>query len=127
MTRSIRTILVLPLIGLMWVAFTLGSVQPVRAADAVTDGNVAERIAGAQTAADHEALAAYFRAQAAAAGEKVKLHQAMLASVTAKWAGKNSASWERHCRSLIRMYTDAQKEAEGLAAEHDAMAKAASK
>lgn len=127
MTRYIRATLTLTLIGLMWAAFTLGSVQSARAAGPVTDDNVAERLASAQTAADHEALAAYFRAEAAAAGEKVKLHQAMLASATKKVAGKSWVSWELHCNGLIKMYKDAQKEAEGLAAEHEAMAKVAAK
>jgi hypothetical protein len=113
--------------ALTWAALTLAQAPAVSAADAVTDENVAERVASAQTAADHEALAAYFRAQAAAAGEKVKLHQNMLSSSAKKVAGKSWVSWEMHCQSLIRSYKNAQKEAEQLAADHERLAKEAAR
>jgi hypothetical protein len=112
---------------LLCAASTFISARPVSAADAITDDNVAERVASAQTAADHEALAAYFDSQAAAAAAKIKLHEKMLTSANQKISGKSAASWEMHCKSMIRSYKEAQKEAEALAEAQRGMAKEAGK
>lgn len=108
---------------LLWAAFTLTPALPVAAADAVTDQNVAERAASAKTAADHEALAAYYKAAAAAAAAKVKSHEEML-EATQK-AGRTAPSWKTHCRNWIAAYTKAENEAQSLAAEHERLAKEA--
>jgi hypothetical protein len=91
----------------------------------VTAENVAERIAAAKTAADHEALAAYFRQQAAAQADKVKLHEDMLARYK-KVGGKPYETMITHCQTLLGNYRQAQKEYEALAEEHAKMAKEAS-
>lgn len=115
----------LSLIALLWGALVIAPLSQALAAGDVTDSNVAERLTSAQSAADHEALAAYFRGQAAAAGEKAKLHESMLNGTNTM--GKGWASWATHCKSLIKMYKDTQKEADALAAEHTSLAKAATK
>lgn len=127
-TGSISGSLRVLLLGiLLCSASTFVPVRPASAHDAITDDNVVERVASAQTAADHEALAAYFDAQAAAAGAKVEMHEKMLASPNQKALGKITASWETHCKNMIRSYKEAQKEAGALAEAQREMAKNAAK
>ena len=94
------------------------------AADAVTDDTVAERISAAKTAADHEAIAAYYRAQAAEKAKQVQHHEAMLKSYD-NVAGVPKELMRNHCETLITTYRRAQQAFEGLAAEHEKLAKAA--
>lgn len=112
------SILLLVVVGGVWRS------QAV-AADAVTDANVAAAIAAAKTSQDYEALAAYFRAQATAAGEEVQLHQAMLQSWEKAVSIKGREHMLTHCRNLIDSYRKQQKESESLARQYDSMAKAA--
>lgn len=95
-----------------------------RAADTgpVTEANVAQRVQAAKTAADHEALAAYFQAQSAAAAQKVKDHEAMLASFN-QIGGRPSQVWKTHCESLIKSFRTAAKDYQMLAQEQSTLAK----
>lgn len=99
------------------------TITPAARAD-VTEDNLADKVATATTAADHEAIAIYFRGVAAENAKKVTDHEAMMMRMTAK-RGKPAAIWEAHCKSLIAAYGAVQKEAEGLAAEHERLAKEA--
>jgi hypothetical protein len=88
----------------------------------VTAQNVAEKIAAAKTPADQEAIAAYYRSEAAAAAEKVKSHEAMMASY--KTFGKGGPGLADHCKTLIAQYRAAEQDYTKMAAEHEALAKA---
>jgi hypothetical protein len=92
----------------------------------VTDANVAELTATAKTAADHEALAAYYQAKAAEAAEKVEFHEAMLRSVR-KAGSKQYSAMRPHCRTLIRSSRAAQESYEDLAEIETQLAKEAQK
>jgi hypothetical protein len=94
-------------------------------AQEVTEANVAERIATMKTQQDHEAIAAYFKKQAAAAAEQVKEHEAMLASWKKTVSGRSLVNMQRHCEGLISAYKKIQKDDEALAQLHENMAKAA--
>jgi hypothetical protein len=94
------------------------------AVDAVTDDTVAGRISAAKTAADHEAIAAYYHAQAAEKAKQVKHHEAMLKSYD-NVAGVSKELMRNHCQTLISTYRQAEQSYEGLAAEHEKLAKAA--
>ncbi len=105
--------------------FVLLTASPVwrawaQAAGPVTDENVVERIAQAKTPAEHEAIAAYYKAQAAVAASKVKEHEAMVKAYSSK-------TMNRHCESLLQTYRAQQKDLEALAKDHEDMAKAAAK
>lgn len=100
----------------------MGLALPARAD--VTEDNLADKVAAATTKADHDALAVYFRGVAAENGKKVGDHEAMMKTAIAA-GGKPSAKWQTHCKSLIAAYGAAQKEAEGLAAEHERLAEEA--
>jgi len=94
------------------------------AADAVTNATIAERISAAKTAADHEAIAAYYREEAAAMGADVKRHEAMLAKYR-ELSSETTRIMSGHCKTLISSYRQAQQAFDDLAAEHTKLAKAA--
>ena len=90
----------------------------------MTADNVAQLVAEAKTPEEHEALATYFRGEAAANAAKVKQHEAMIASYK-KTGGRPYQLWKQHCDTLIHSYRQAQQENEKLAAEHEKLAKEA--
>jgi YHS domain-containing protein len=94
-------------------------------AGAITENNVDARIETAKSAAEHEALAAHFRAQAKESTEKVKQHQEMLASFK-KVGGKLEQNWKQHwkqhCESLIASYRRQAKDYESLAKTQENLA-----
>ena len=101
-------------------ALTIGMCAPTHAvaADTVTDANIVAAIAGAKTSQDHEAIAAYFRTQAAAQGEKVKLHEAMLKAWETTVSGNSLVHMRQHCNDLIASFRKAQKAYEAMAEMH---------
>lgn len=90
-------------------------------AGAVTIDNVGQRIEEAKTKADEEALAAFFKAEAAAQMAGAKKHQAMLKSYAAT-PGKAGESLRDHCRTLVKLYEDQAKMYEQMAADHEKLA-----
>jgi len=89
----------------------------------VTDANVAERSASASTAADHQALAEYFRGKATEESKRVAMHEDMLARM--KGHGKPAKNLIPHCNSLIHSARQSQEAYENLAKLHSEMAKKA--
>jgi len=87
----------------------------------VTDANVAEKSVSASTAADHQALAAYFRDKAAEESKKVAMHEDMLARM--KGHGKPAKNFIPHCNSLIHSARQSQEAYENLAKLHLEIAK----
>ena len=87
----------------------------------VTARNLNERIADAKTASDHEALAAYVRAQAASMDAKVMLHEAMKEAYDSVGRGTMDAP----CDSLIRAEQQVQQAFADLAEEQEKLAQAA--
>ena len=111
----------------VFIAITLALtlVDPARSVAAeITEANVSQHIADARTAADHKALAAYFRAEAAAQGERVKMHEAMLASYK-KGGGKPYLNMVDHCKALLAESRGLQKDYAKMADLHEEMAKGA--
>jgi len=119
--RHISTRTALALAALLAVIAAFGGTAR---AQQVTEDNLAQKIETAKTAADHEAIAAFYQAKAAASTEEAKRHEAMLASYK-KVGGKMYQAWENHCKSLIQSYNKEAKDYEMLAKEHAKMAKAA--
>ncbi len=105
----------------VFLVLTALDTPPAVAAGAVTNDTVAARIAAAKTATDHEAIAAYYRAQAAEKTEQVRQHEAMLKSYS-KVAGVSKEIMRNHCETLINSYRRAQEASEGLATEHEKLA-----
>jgi hypothetical protein len=90
------------------------------AAETVTSDNVAELTQQATTAADHEALAAYFRGEAKAAAAKAQKHRAMIAVGPPK---SSRSVWDAHCKRLIQSFESEAAAYSDLAKEQDVLAK----
>jgi hypothetical protein len=99
------------------------------AAGTITDANVGQMMAAAKTPADHQALVAYLKGQAAIAAQKVKEHEAWLADLKkpGNVAGKGGASFASHCESLIASYKKQQEDYEAMAAVHQNLAEETAK
>lgn len=97
-------------------------------AETVTDANVAKLTATAKTAADHEAIAAYYQQEAKEALERVKLHENMLRTTGPAAPGKQLFnSMKPHCERLIKAYQEAAEDYEALAELQLKLAKEAQK
>jgi hypothetical protein len=97
--------------------------QPGHAVTPVTDDTLAAALASANTAADHEALAAYFRSKAEEEAAVIAKHEAMLANLKGK--GKAYNNFLPHCRSIIHSAHQAKEAYEKLADQQATMAEAA--
>lgn len=113
-----RTLRVLVLAGCVAALFSLTPGQV--AAEAITDDNVAAMVTAAKTAADHQALADYFRAEAKEAESLAQKHRGMKLS----HSQKGGSVWDAHCTRLIKRYEDLASDYRTLASEQDGMAKA---
>lgn len=112
-------------IGLLVASLIVGvGYMPAFAAD-VSDANAFEKSATAETAADHEALATYFRGKAQAAGKDAELHEKMLTAAQGAAGGRNYSAMLPHCQGLIRASREAQKSYQDLAELHADLAKKA--
>lgn len=99
----------------------LGAIARPAGADTVTDDNVAQLVQSAKTSADHQALADYFNAKAAAAGASAKKHEGMLSVMQ----GKPRELWRSHCKSLVRTFHQQQADYQALAKQQTKLAKQA--
>ncbi len=88
----------------------------------VTIDTVGQYIEEAKTAADHEALAAFFKGEVAKQQEKIKQHEAMLKSY-AKAPGKAGEEARHHCQTLIKLFQEQAQMYAAMAADHEKMAK----
>jgi hypothetical protein len=94
-------------------------------AESITSENIAQRITDAKTPADHEAIAAYYRSQAAEADTKIKVHEKMKQSYRAFDKSAHYERWHRwYCDSLINLSRTAKNDYEALAEEHEHIAEA---
>jgi hypothetical protein len=104
-------------------SLTLGVPAVVLAVDAV---DLPSAIENAKTPADHEAIAAYYDAEAKAAQAMVEHHRAMAGAYAKnqKPAGSKGVrssvyrTMPRHCDDLIKSYKSAAHEYEAMAAAH---------
>lgn len=92
-------------------------------ATSITDDNVAAKIEAASSSSDHEALANYFDARAAAAAADGKRHERMR-NAYSRGFGKPHAM-RAHCQGLIRSNREASDEFSNLAELHRELAKQA--
>lgn len=87
----------------------------------VTDATVATRVAEARNKADHEALAVYFRAKAAAAEPRILECERVYAAYL-KLEGKEWVGLQREARSLLKGARLLRKSFLGLADAHQRIA-----
>lgn len=101
------------------IALAVGFAAPT-VAQTITEDNVGEMAQKATTAADHTALADYFRAQAKVASEGAQKHRSMLVSGPAK---SSRQVWDAHCKRLIQSFEAQAAAYTDLAKEQDVLAK----
>ena len=102
------------------------SIQAAAAVSAVTAKNLKQKIMSAKTAADHKAIAAYYRAEAAKAEAKVTEHQDMTEAYQKAGFGTvaktpNAPGTIEHCNHLVKTYKDLAESLAMMAKEHEAM------
>lgn len=84
----------------------------------------ATQIEAAKTAADHEAIAQAYEAEATAASDKAVRHEAMAQAYRAGGAPKgHRTSVVGHCERLVEQYQAIAEENRQMAAAHRGMAK----
>jgi hypothetical protein len=110
------------LMGALAVALLLFGAPVVQGAEMPT----AEAVASAKTAAEHNAIADAYAAEAKDLRAKAAMHEAMLKSYdTGPGYLKQKSGLVAHCKALINMYESAAKDLEALAEDHRKMAMAA--
>jgi hypothetical protein len=115
----------LPIVAVLLAVFLLFG-SAVQAAGPVTEDNIGDRITAAKSANDHQAIATFFRAKAAASGEEAKRHEKMSAEYAAL-SSYNSMIMRDHCKPLIESNRKAQESYEALASDHEKLAKEAAR
>ena len=108
-------------------AVAAGLVMPAYRAPAAQDVDIDKLIATAKTAADHQAIADYYKQQAKEAQEQADKHKKMAQEYGMASIGKQATKthFHQHCEALVRDYASAAKEYNDLAKMHEDMAKAA--
>jgi len=122
-TRSLS--LVVALVATLVIGSTTGNAAA--AVGPVTAKNLKQKITSATTAADHKAIAAYYRAEAAKAQSKVIEHQEMTEAYRKAGFGTvsktpNAPGTIEHCNHLVKTYQSLAESLEMMAKEHEAMA-----
>lgn len=112
-------------IGIVMIAVAV-SVTGYHSVSLAQDGtSLEQKITNATTAADHEALAAYYDQEAQAAHKKHEEHLKLKASYEKTPHLASKTSLPGHCGTIAENYNKTAKEYEGLAKLHRDMAKSA--
>ena len=116
--------------GRVWVvvlALTAGLLVPAYRAGGAQDVDIDKMIASAKTAADHQAIADYYKQQAKEAQDQADKHKKMAQDYGMASIGTQATKthFHQHCEGLVRSYESAAKEYNDLAKMHEEMAKAA--
>jgi hypothetical protein len=109
---------------LLIAAAALPTFRAVAQSAAVTDDNLAQSIANAKTAADQEAVAAYYDQEAADAKKKADLHR-NVADTYKKLNIAKPVGMVNMCKGLVNYWDKVADQAKDLAKAHREMAKAA--
>ncbi len=110
-----KTVVIVAVLGM--VAFVY---LPFSSADEWDD--IQQKIRDAKTAADHQALAAFYEKEAQAAHKLHNTHVTMEAAYAASRIRQEKGRPTEHCRVIAEKYRDMAKEYETLAAMHKATA-----
>ena len=114
------------LAGVLFLTFGIAGILPTTWAPTAQAAGIEEKIAAANTPADHEAIAAYYDGEAKEAQDKADEHKKM-GEAYKKGGGSyaNKTHFHEHCEALARNYAADAKEYRALAAAHRDMAKKA--
>ena len=97
---------------------------PTLRAVAAEEMSIDKMIATAKTASDHEAIANYYKQQAAEARSKADMHKKMAEQYSMSGIGNQATKthFHQHCEALIRSYQTEANEYDALAKAHQDMA-----
>jgi hypothetical protein len=105
-------------VALTLIAMGAFSTAALAQSPAVTDDNLAQSVQNAKTAADHEAVAAYYDQEAAEAEKKAALHRQSASNL-------KPVGMANMCNSLAEYWDKVATQDKELASAHRKMAKAA--
>ena len=98
-------------------------------AQALADEDITQKVQTAKTAADHEAIASYYDAQAAEASQKAAMHKKMGESyksfATSSGKGSGVSAMPQHCAALAKTYSAEAAHYKAMADTERKLAKAA--
>jgi hypothetical protein len=104
-------------------------IVPMSAVRATDEASILEKVRSARIAADHEAIAKYYDAQAGEARRKAADHKQMAESYrgvgTAIGKGSGASAIPQHCESLVKAFEGEATHYEAMAQAHRDLAKAA--
>jgi len=102
---------------------------PTSRAVAAEEMSIEKMIATAKTASDHEAIANYYKQQAAEARSKADMHKKMAEQYSMSGIGNQATKthFHQHCETLVRSYQTQANEFDALAKAHQDMAAKAGK
>ena len=102
---------------------------PTLRAVAAEEMSIDKMIATAKTASDHEAIANYYKQQAAEARSKADMHKKMAEQYSMSGIGNQATKthFHQHCEALVRSYQTEANEYDALAKAHQDMAAKAGK
>jgi hypothetical protein len=102
---------------------------PTFRAGAADEASIEKMIATAKTASDHEAIANYYKQQAAEARSKADMHKKMAEQYSMSGIGNQATKthFHQHCETLVRSYQTQANEFDALAKTHQDMAAKAGK
>ena len=118
------TILLIVAAILLVAAASLPTYRAVAQSAAVTDDNLAQSLASAKTAADQDAIAAYYDQEAADAKKKADIHR-NAADTYQKLNIAKPVGMVNMCKGLVNYWDKLADQAKDLAKAHREMAKAA--
>jgi hypothetical protein len=118
------TILFIMAAILLIAAASLPTYRAVAQSAAVTDDNLARSLANAKTAADQDAIAAYYNQEAADAKKKADIHR-NAADTYQKLNIAKPVGMVNMCKGLVNYWDKVADQAKDLAKAHREMAKAA--
>ena len=104
----------------------LGMAMPP--ATAAAEPDIVQQLKSAKTAADHEAIAKHYEAQAAEAKKNAELHREMASTYTSGGTsiGKGTTTnFPQHCQNLVKAYDDEASHYTAMAQAHREIAKSA--
>ena len=108
---------------LLGAAASMPTFRAIAQSAAVTDDNLTQSIASAKTAADQEAIAAYYDQEAADAKKKADLHR-NTAETYQKLNIAKPVGMVNMCKGLVKYWDKVADQAKDLAKAHREMAKA---
>jgi hypothetical protein len=121
-----RVTIILAAMAIVFATAVLPTVRAVAQSSIVTTDNLNEKIASATTAADHEAIAAFYKEQAAESEKNAKLHL-QSAETYRKLKISKPVYMASMCDGIAKMWKKIAADDRALAKAHEAMARAAEK